>query len=156
IVFLLWPGADGPAMTGKYRLPTGEVFRYHLTKLWEKDVDELFNSIATVAFAPLARFAPERLPEVVRRLEEGIATTAKNDDEKTNVWFLAYSSMGLRYPAAQVNDLLAHKLPFLLQTPQCRRLLSDGYYAGHSRGEEEGQFQATRRWVLRLGSQRLG
>src|SRR5262249_54611170 len=48
-VMLLWEGADGPAMTGEYTLPGGEVFRYHLTRMWERDVDEMFNSVGTVA-----------------------------------------------------------------------------------------------------------
>lgn len=156
LVIVLWPGADGPAMSGAYRTPEGAVFRWLPTRLWEKDVEETFNSFATCVFAPLARFAPERLPEIIRRMDELVESGARTEEDRENCWFMAYSSMGLRYSVEQVNALLAHRLDYLYQTEQCRRIRSDGFYAGRSAGLEEGRLQATIRWVLELGRRRLG
>jgi hypothetical protein len=156
VVLVLWQGADGPAVTGEYRPPGGEVFRYRVTRLWEKDVDEMFHSCATAVFAPLARFPPERLPEVIRRLGEVIAAQAKDAEAEENLWGLTYCCMGLRYPAARVNELLAHVLPIVHRCKDTKGVLSDGYYAGASAGQAEGALQATRSWVLTLGGQRLG
>jgi hypothetical protein len=155
-VLLLWKEADGPAMTGHYAIPSAGVFRYELTRLWEKDVDEMFGSPATLAFTPLAKFAPERLPEVLRRMEEGIEARAGDEEWKDRLWFLAYSGMGVRYPAEQVDRWLAHKLDFIHRTNGCRRALSDGYYAGYSQGQEEGKLHGALTWIEKVGGRRLG
>jgi hypothetical protein len=155
VVLVLWPGADGPAVTGEFHTPGGEVFRYLLTRLWEKDADEMFDSPATAAFAPLARFAPERLPEIVRRMINVI--TAQDDAEaQSSFWSMAYSSMGLRYPAEQVHELLAPVMPRILAHKDARTMMSEGYYAGQSRAEGDGAGRAARDWVLALGTRRLG
>jgi hypothetical protein len=156
VVLLMWPGADGPAMTGEYDLPTGGTFHYHLTRLWEKDPDEMLQSISTACYAPLGKFPPERLREIVRRMEEVLDTKTRNEEERGKVWVVAYGSMGLRYSAEQVNALLAHKMPYIYQRDECRSMISEGYYAGFSQGLEEGALQAARQWVLTLGGQRLG
>jgi hypothetical protein len=155
VVLLLWTGADGPNMTGEYQIPGGGVFHYHLTRLWEKDVDEMFEGLGTISLTPLAKFAPERLPEVVRRMEEVIETKAKGDT-KDKLWFLAYSSMGLRYPPEQVNQMLAHKMAYFYEIKEFRRVLSDGYYQGQSEGQPQGQIEGTKHWVITLGKRRLG
>jgi hypothetical protein len=155
VVLLLWPGADGPAMTGEHPIPTGGTFRYALTRVWEQGPDGMFDSLATVHLAPLARFAPERLPEIVRRMEEVIETKCR-EEEKGRAWLVAYGNMGLRYPAEQVHALLAHRLPFIHQLEECRRIKSTGYHAGFTQALGEGALQVTRRWALTLGGQRLG
>jgi hypothetical protein len=155
LVLLLWPGADGPAMTGEWLMPSGQVFTYHVTRLWERDVDEMFRGPGTIAMAPLAKFDPARLPEIVRRMEEAIAAQPEAKTRE-NLWSVAYQSMGLRFPAEQVNQLLAPVLPMLYQHKDFKGTLSMGYYKGHSAGQSEGALQATRNWVLALGTQGLG
>ncbi len=155
-VLLLWPGADGPVMTGRYALPGGGAYRYHLSRLWEREPDEMFASVSTMPYAPLGKGAAERLPELLRRLEEAIDEKAEDEEMKGKLWVVAYGSMGLIYPAERVNELLAHKLPFLYQRHECRSAMSEGYYAGQSRGLGAGALEATRRWVLALGGRRLG
>jgi hypothetical protein len=155
-VLLLWPGADGPAMTGEYEIPTGGTYRYHLTRLWEKDAEEMFDSISTAAFAPLAKFPPERLRDVVRRMGEVFDEQARDEETRANVWLVAYGSMGLRYTADQVHELLADRLPYLMKTDNVRTLISEGYYEAFTRGEAEGALSACRLWVTALGGSRLG
>jgi hypothetical protein len=155
VVLLLWPGADGPAMTGEHRLPGGGVYQYNVTRLWEKDADEMVNSPATAVFAPLARFDPERLPEVLRRVGETLTAHAKDEEMLDKMWGLTYCCMGLRYPAEQVNELLAPVLPLIYRSQDTKGVLSEGYYEGHSSAQAEGALRATQRWVLTLGGQRL-
>jgi hypothetical protein len=155
-VTILWTGADGPAMTGEYAIPSGGTFHYLVTRLWEKDVESSFQSISTVSYAPLCKFPPEQLPDVVRRMDEYIEQSGRDENEKQILWVVAYSSMGLRWPAEQVNALLAKHLPMLLGRHECRSTLSEGFYEGYTKGEAEGVRQATLRWVLKLGGRRLG
>jgi hypothetical protein len=153
---LLWTGADGPGMTGEYAIPSGGTFSYLVTRLWEKDVESSFHSISTVSYAPLCKFPPEELPAVVRRMEEFIDRDGHDESDKQIMWVVAYSTMGLRWPAEQVNELLAKHLPMLFRRHECRGTLSEGFYEGYAKGEAEGVRQATLRWVLDLGGRRLG
>jgi hypothetical protein len=155
-VVLLWDGADGPAMTGEYRPPQGGVYRYDVVRVWEREVDEMFNSPSTVMFAPLGKFPPEQLPEIVRRVDEYIETQSQDEQTRQRLWAVIYSGMGLRYPAEQVNALLEHRLPYICSLKECRGTLSEGYYEGLAQGQERGALQATREWALTLGQRRLG
>jgi hypothetical protein len=156
VVLVLWPGADGPALTGEYVPPSGGVFRYSVKRLWEMDPEETLHSCGTAIFAPLTRFPPEELPQIVRRVKEVITAHAKDEKTLVNCWGVTYCCMGLRYPAEQVNELLTDVMPIVYRCPDTKGVLSEGYYLGHSRGESEGAIRATRRWVLTLGGQRLG
>jgi hypothetical protein len=156
VVILMWPGADGPAITGSYTVPGGGTYTFNVTRLWERDVDEMFDSVATAAYAPLSKFPPERLAEVVRRMDEFIETKSPDDKTRSALWVVAYSSMGLRYPAEQVNALLSARMPYLLERPECRSTMSEGFHTGYSEGEQEGAVKATRGWVEALGRKRLG
>jgi hypothetical protein len=156
VVTLLWTGADGPAVTGEYAIPAGGTFSYNVARMWEKDPEEMFNSTLLAALAPLARFEPERLPEIVRRMEEAIEAFAKTDEDRHNVWIIAYTNLGLRFPAERVNELLAHRLPFIMATSPCRSTRSTAYHRGLADALREGDLRATRRWTLALGRERLG
>jgi hypothetical protein len=156
VVMILWKGADGPALTGEYAVPGGGTYRYNITRMWEKNPEEMFGNILMAVLAPLAGFDPERLPEIVRRMDEVIETKAKNEEERENLWVIAYTNLGLRFPAQQVNELLAHRLPYIVQGLPLRRTRSTGYHQGLAAALREGDLQATRQWVLGLGRKQLG
>ena len=139
VVTLLWNGADGPALTGEHILPGGKTFHYKVVRLWEKDPEEMFNSSVNATLAPLARFEPERLPEILRRMEEAIETKSRNDEERENAWVIAYTHLGLRFPADRINELLAHRLPALCATPPFKRTRSTAYHAGYSDAPARGR-----------------
>jgi hypothetical protein len=155
-VMLLCESADGPAMTGEYAIPGGGTYHYVLTRVWERDAEEMLQGAGLAIYAPLARFASGGLPDLLRRVEQVIERDARNEQDRENAWVVLYGSMGLRYPAEQVNALLAHKLPYLRQTAVWRDIASAGYQAGCSQGYPEGAVQVSRRWILHLGGQRLG
>jgi hypothetical protein len=156
VVLVLWPGADGPALTGEYRPLSGGVYRYNVKRLWEMNPAETLHSCSTAIFAPLTRFPPEQLPAILQRMKDLITTQAKDEKTLVNLWGVTYCCMGLRYPAEQVNELLADVMPIVYRCPDTKGVLSDGYYMGRSKGETEGALQATERWVHTLGNQRLG
>jgi hypothetical protein len=155
-LMILWKGADGPAVTGEHAVPGGETYHYNVTRMWEKNPNEMFDNILTGSLAPLAGFGAERLPEIIRRMEEVIETKAKNQEERENLWVMAYTNLGLRFPAQQINELLAHRLSAICDTLPFRRTRSNGYYAGLAEALREGDLRATRCWVLALGRERLG
>jgi len=155
VVTLLHEGADGPAMTGEYQPPGGgRPYRYAINRIWERDVEEMLSSIGTAYLAPLGKGAPERLPEIVRRMEEVI--DAGTEEHRNNLWLVAYGNLGLRYPADLVNEVLAHKLPYLYSLPGFRGFLSRGYHEGFHEGLEQAAVEESRAWVLALGRRRLG
>jgi hypothetical protein len=156
VVMLLWTGADGPGVTGEYALPGGGTFRYQVGRLWETDPERMLTNILGAAMAPLTNFPPERLPEILRRMEEVIETKSKNEEQRGDVWVVAYTNLGLRFPAERVHELLAHRMPFIWATPPCRSTRSNGYHKGFADALREGDMRATRRWVLSLGRARLG
>ncbi|CAN5487540.1 hypothetical protein BH10PLA2_BH10PLA2_23760 [soil metagenome] len=152
-VTLLWPGADGPDVTGEFR--TGkEVFRYQLVRLWEKDADEILAKPGMAMFAPLSRFAPERLPEILQRMSEKIAEQT-DKETRENMWSIVYFCMGLIHPAERVHELLPHLLAQMRTRPDGRSMLSRGYYAGHSTSLAEGALATTRRFLFKSGTARL-
>jgi hypothetical protein len=72
------------------------------------------------------------------------------------LWFLAFAGMGVRYPVEQVHELLAHKLDYLHNLQMCKRTRSDGYHEGRSQGGQDGKLAGARRWVVLVGTARLG
>jgi hypothetical protein len=157
LVMLLWPGADGPGVTGTYKPRKGAEFRYHLARLWERDAEEMASSPGMAMFAPLGRGAEERLPGIVSKMAAAITEAGKDDPHMAeDVWVVAYFSMGLRYTAERVNEVLADFLPDMYKSRDFRSALSQGYYAGLNRSRNDGAMEATRDWVLTLGSCRLG
>jgi hypothetical protein len=155
-VTILRTEADGPGVTGEYAIPKGGTFRYNLARMWEKSTDEMFDNGLIAALSPLAHFPPEQLPEVLRRMEEAIETTARDEKERENFWLIAYTNLGLRFPAERVHELLAHRLPYIWERKACRRTRSNGYHAGLAEALRDGDLRGTRRWVLGLGRQCLG
>jgi len=154
-VMLLWPGADGPDVTGEYRIPKGGVYRYAISRLWEKNVDEILVNPAMVIFAPLSNFPAARLPSIVTRVIELIRSES-DKETRDNFWKLLYWTMGLRYSADEVNAHLAPVLAEILALDDFKACVSGGFHHGFSRGQNQGILEATRTWVLTLGTHRLG
>lgn len=156
MVMLIHPGADGPTTTGEYAIPTGGTFRYDLIRIWEREPEELLAKGPLVSLAPIGKGARERLPDVVRQMEEVIERTETEAKSYNEAWSLAFMAMGLVYTYEEVHAVLAHRMPFLRQLDESRSALSEGFYEGRSRGQQLGALEVTRRWVLERGKQRLG
>ena len=81
-----------------------------MARMWEKNPDEMFGNVLTAAMSPLSGFGDERLPEIVRRIDEVIQTQAQNEEERQNIWVMAYTNLGVAFAAERINELLSHRL----------------------------------------------
>jgi hypothetical protein len=88
--------------------------------VWERDFDETFAGLFSVHYAPLTKGAIHRLPEAIRRADEVIERMAKSEKEKGIFWYLFYCSMGAVTTAEEADRLLADKLVYIHDLPQCR------------------------------------
>jgi hypothetical protein len=155
-VTILWTGTDGPVVTGEYAVPGGETIHYTVARMWEKDPDTMFDIPMAAILSPLAGFGPERLPEVLRRMDEAIESHARNEQERENYWVIAYTNVGLRFPAERVHELLAHRMEYIWSLNPMRRTRSNGHSRALAETLPEGDLRATWQWVLALGRERLG
>jgi hypothetical protein len=163
IVLLLFQNAEGPGLTGQYRVPSvrgkkfAQTFTYRIVRVWEKPPEEYLNAgLGTVMLAPLGNVREEQLPDVIQRMEAVVASRAKSPQEVALVWSATYWYMGLRYPADLVHRVLEKVLPLLREDKTYRQILAGGYVEGRSKGEGEGLVEATRTLIFRVGTVRLG
>jgi hypothetical protein len=162
-VLLLFQNADGPGVTGQYRVPavrgkkSAQTFEYRIVRVWEKPPEECLESgLGVVMLAPLSKVTEEQLPDIIRRMEAVVAERAKSPQEAALVWSATYWYMGLRYPADLVHRLLDRVLPLVHQEKTYRQILAGGYVEGRSQGEGEGKVEATRTLIFQVGTARLG
>jgi hypothetical protein len=67
LVFLMWPPAEGPGMTGKFEEHDAQgnvkrVFTYTIKRAWELEPEEVMHGLGTMLLAPLTRGAKQRMP----------------------------------------------------------------------------------------------
>jgi hypothetical protein len=135
VVILLWPGADGPAMNGNYRAWArgGEQerpFTYQVQRVWERKPEEtLAAGLGTLPMAPLSKVAPERLPDVIRRMRARIDAEATRE-QAANIWVTTCFWMGLRFPDAQVRALLRDVWSLMSESQFYQGTLAAGYADG--------------------------
>ena len=109
-VILLRPEADGPEYRKplEFRLPNGKLthyFDFDVIRLWELPVEILLQGgLATLPLAPLAKFEPGRLPEVMRRIELRLeeATVDQEKDLRAGIYVL----MGMKYQEAFIAQIM--------------------------------------------------
>ncbi len=100
LVFLLWPPAEGPGMTGRYeeRDAAGKVkrvFTYQMKRAWEMELDEVTHSPGTMLLAPLTRGSRERMPEIIKRIKHGLDRLKPDAKTRAAIWDAVYWTMGL-------------------------------------------------------------
>ena len=147
-------------MNGRYEVPArkkqpARTFRYQIQRAWEKTPEEcLAAGVGTLPLALMSDVTPERLPEIVRRMDDRIRARSA-PEEAANIWMCACFWMGLRYPADLVRELLRDIWPLMRTSKFYQGTLADGYATGQSEGLAEGPLWATRRLLLRQGERRL-
>jgi hypothetical protein len=159
-VILLWRGADGPAVTGRHEVPArkdrpAQTFKYGIQRVWQRKPEEaLAGGLGTLPMALMSDVAPERLPDIVRRVDARIRAEAP-PAEGANLWMAACFWMGLRYPADMVRELLRDVWPRMTTSKFYQGTQAAGFAEGMSEGLVEGPLLATRRLILRRGEPRL-
>jgi len=171
-IVLLRPAADGPDLTGLLEQPGAfdyqtVAFRYRVVRLWQRPVDELLTGgLGTLPLAPLAAFEPDRLPEVMQRLDERLEREAPPEDIR-QLWAATLLLFGLRYDAT-VAQQLARGVRRMRESSVYQAILEEGRESGMLLGRETGRrlgleegvargsAEEARRILLRLGTRKFG
>src|SRR5690242_2342982 len=129
-VVLLRREADGPAMTGLFEQvgPTGLrtiSFGFHVVRLWERPVDELLGGgLGVLPLAPLADVQPDRLPELLRHLDERFRREALPSIAE-ELWSATYLLLGLRYDEATTREV-ERRMSWLEESRTYQAILARG------------------------------
>lgn len=160
-VFLMWPPAEGPGMTGRFeeRDATGRVtarFTYMIRRAWEMTAEEVTRSPGTMMLAPLTRGARERMPEIVRMIAECLERNGADAATRDKVWAAAYWSMGLTCDLDEAHRALGDVLPLIHGTRDYLEARGRAFLEAYSSAQQEGRRQAARDLVLRQAARRFG
>ncbi len=160
-VFLMWPPAEGPGMTGQFeeRDATGKVtrvFTYMIRKAWEMTAEEVTRSPSTMLLAPLTMGARERMPEIVRMIESGLDRNQADAKTREMVWIAVYWAMGLICDLDESHRALGHVLRQIERAKHYKGAKGQAFLEAYSSAQQEGRRQAGRDLVLRQATRRFG
>jgi len=148
VLFLLRRQADSSRLTGllEHTDPDGDWFRrfrYRVVRIWDVPVESvLTGGIGLLPLAPISDVEPDRLPEVIRRMDERLAAET-SPPERTQLWLSTLLLMGLRYPKALAAHLLKG-VPGMEEATTVQWML------------DRGEVRGLKETVLKLGSRRFG
>lgn len=160
-VFLMWPPAEGPGMTGRYedRDERGEVtrvFTYTIKRAWEIEPEEVTQNIGTMLLAPLSRRSRERMPYVVDLIKKGLARSKPDGRTREMVWAAVYWAMGLICDLDEAHRALGDVLPFIHASANYNSAKGHAFLAAYSTAQTEGALRAARTLILRQAARRFG
>jgi hypothetical protein len=160
-VFLMWPPAEGPGMTGRYeeRDAKGRVkrtFTYTIHRAWEMSPEEVTRSPGTMMLAPLTKNARERMPEIVRMIEDGLNRNHADAVTRAKAWVAAYWNMGLICDLDAAHRSLGDVLAFIQGTKDYQDAKAHAFLEACSAAQQEGRRQAGRDLILRQAIRRFG
>ena len=130
-VILLRREADGPELGGRLDLygATGDLtlsFWFRIVRLWERPVEEfLTGGLGVLPLAPLAAITPDRLPEVISRIEARLEQEGTSRTTVEEVWASTSLLLGLRYDVASVRDML-RRFPHMRESITYQMILEEG------------------------------
>ena len=152
-VILLRPEADGAEMAGRLDLQgaTGDLtlsFWFRVVRLWELPVETLLSSgLGILPLAPLAAITPDRLPDVIRRIESRLDAAGEPRTTVDEIWASTMLLLGLRYDEGAVRSLFR-------RFPQMRESIT--YQMILAEGRDEGRLAEARRNLLDIGAEKFG
>ena len=159
VVMLMWPSADGPNVTGRYRaidpLKRKIDFRYEVRRAWEMPPEEMLNSISTMMMIPLAKGAKQRMPELIRSMRERLARRKKPRDHEL-AWTAFYWAMGMVCTLEEANALLGDLLPLVQGTKDYKKAYGHAFQRGYGPALAEGPLLAVRELIGLQAKQRFG
>jgi hypothetical protein len=160
-VFLMWPPAEGPGMTGRFEDcdATGKVthrFEYMIRRAWEMTAEEVTQSPGTMLLAPLTRGARERMPEIVRMIGDSLDRNRADARTRELVWATVYWNMGLLCELDEAHRALGDVLPLIHRAKPYLDAKGHAFLEAYSAAHEDGRRQAGRDLVLRQATLRFG
>ncbi len=160
-VFLLWPPAEGPGMTGRYeeRDAKGNVkriFTYTIRRAWELTPEEVTQNPGTMLLAPLTRGSRERMPEIVQLIRRGLDRCGADAQTRAALWDSVYWSMGLICDLDEAHRALGDMLPLIHKSSYYLNAKGQAFLDAYSQAQVEGRRVAARALVLRQATSRFG
>lgn len=155
VLVLLRKEANSPSLSGIYErnVPDGRPtnrYHYEVVRLWQEDPETYLNgSIALVPLAPLTAVSEPGLPGMIRRMGDRINREVPS--RAARLWAASYVLMGLRFPDDLVDGLL-EGVQNMKESTTYQKILKEG----REEGREEGRVAEARRFLVLLGSERLG
>ena len=111
VLVLLRASADGPAVTGEYRLALPErdpylTFTYAIRRIWREPAAELLDgALGTLPLVPLGACTRTSLPRVLRDVDQRFTREA-SPAEADRLRVMTYTLLGLRYPPVVADQLM--------------------------------------------------
>jgi len=160
-VFLMWPPAEGPGMTGRFEEhdATGKVtriFTYTIHRAWEMTAEEVTQGPGTMLLAPLTKGAREGMPEVVRLVKEGLERNRADAKTREMVWLAVYWAIGFNCDLDEAHRLLGDVLPLIQSAEHYLNAKGQAFLEAYSSARQEGRRQAGSDLVLRQATRRFG
>jgi hypothetical protein len=160
LVFLMWPPAEGPGMTGRYRVrdAKGKIqdsFTYTIKRAWEMTPEEVTDSPGTMILAPLTKGAKQRMPEIVQMVKKGLEQSRPDAKTREMVWDSFYWSMGLICDLDEAHRALGDILPLIYQSQNYLSAKGQAFVDAYSAAQSEGPPAAARALVLRQATRRF-
>jgi hypothetical protein len=161
VVFLMWPPAEGPGMTGRFveRNSKGkakQVFTYTIKRAWEIEPEETTHSPGTMILTPLTKGAKQRMPEIVQMLKKGLDQCKADAKTREMVWDAVYWSMGLICDLDEAYRALGDMLPVIHRSRNYLSAKGQAFLDAYSAAQSEGPSVAARALVLRQATCRFG
>jgi len=161
LVFLMWPPAEGPGMTGRYeerdtKGKVNRVFTYTLRRAWELEPEEVMRGPGTMILAPLTKGAKQRMPEIVQMMKKGLEESDADNKTREMVWDAAYWAMGLICELEEAHQALGDMLPFIQNSKNYLSAKGQAFLDSYSEAQREGPLAAARSLVLRQATSRFG
>jgi hypothetical protein len=161
LVFLMWPPAEGPGVTGRFeerdaRGKVKRVFTYTIRRAWELTPEEVTRSPGTMLLAPLTKGARQRMPEIVQMVKKGLDQCKADAKTREMVWDAVYWSMGLTCDLDEAHRALGDMLPVIQQSRNYLSAKGQAFLDAYSAAQTEGPAAAARTLVLRQATCRFG
>jgi hypothetical protein len=161
LVFLLWPPAEGPGMTGRFRERDAKgrvkrTFSYTIKRAWELTPEEVTHSPGTMMLAPLTKGSRERMPEIVQMAREGLDRSKADAMTRLMAWEAFYWSMGLVCDLNEAHRALGDVLPLIQTSPNYLSAKGNAFQEAYTAAQVEGPLRVARALVLRQATHRFG
>ncbi len=161
LVFLMWPPAEGPGMTGKYRERDSKgrskrVFTYTIRRAWDMTAEEVTHAPGTMMLAPLTKDARQRMPEIIQMVKAGLEKCRVSEKIYAMTWEAVYWNMGLTCELEEAHRALGDMLPVIQSGKGYLAAKGQAFQGTYTAMQQEGPLVAARALVLRQAQRRFG
>ncbi len=160
-ILLMWPSADGPAVTGVHKVwsPGGKRidFRYTVRRAWELSPEEALAAPALMVLLPLTQGFKSRMPELIAAMREKMAPfQAEKPVSADQIWFCFYLCLGTICTLDEARSLLGEQFSKIHASADCKKAHGQAFMKGYREALAEGPVLALRDLVARQTRTKVG